>query len=71
MTIKSKEDSDIQLESFNNSATAAAKNHASNKIVRTLLDLNAPPQEYGFISPAQERQLVISKMLKVFFPNLF
>lgn len=45
------------------------QNNASNKCMEFSLDLNAHPQEDGYISYVQEREHIIEKILKVCYPN--
>lgn len=74
MTTKMKEDEDYIVVPINNNtatATTSTKNNASNKCMEFSLDLNAQPQEDGYISSAQEREHIIEKNMKVGYPKSF
>ena len=45
--------------------------HSFNKPGRPWLDLNAPPKEEGYISPAQEKERVVSQMMSIFLSKFY
>ena len=64
-----------QSHSFNISeethTTLSTIHHEMKKSARPLLDFNSPPKDDGYISEAQERQLVISQMMRIVLPKFF